>query len=275
RIEISDDPRRMREDLAPDLHTSGDFLRALDGGALLSIERVGDFFIETTGRIAVTPRPDVETGLLRLYIAGSAMGTLFYQRRQLVLHAATLLRPGGMSAIVGPSGAGKSTLAAHLARAGYAILTDDTLPLSETAQGFVGWPGARLFKLWSDTLADLDQNAAALETISDRYGKYYVPNPTPIVHEPSRLREIIVLEVGDHIAIDPLDGIEALKAVSDNIYRREFIAPLGLNAPYFQMLSRLCETTDAVRLTRPRDRQAIPDTVSALAAHWAAAEPSQ
>ena len=200
---------------------------------------------------------------------------MIFRSRQLVLHAATLLRPGGMSAIVGPSGAGKSTLAAHLARAGYAILTDDTLPLSETGQGFVGWPGARLFKLWSDTLADLDQTAAALETISDRYGKYYVPNPTPIVHEPSRLREIIVLEVGDHIAIDPLDGIEALKAVSDNIYRREFIAPLGLDAPYFQMLSRLCETTDAVRLTRPRDRRAIPETVSALAAHWAAVEPGE
>ncbi|MEM9060247.1 MAG: hypothetical protein AAGD13_07260 [Pseudomonadota bacterium] len=270
-IELGQAPLDIRLGLEAEGREFKGFVLLEDGRSFLHVERVGDFLIEDGREIVMAPLQDVEPGFLRLYLTGSAMGMLFYQRGQFVLHGAAVQQPSGISVVVGPSGAGKSTLAAHLAQSGYFILTDDTLPLTETPGGFLGWPGARLFKLWEDTLTNLDEASGALEMISNRYGKYYVPNRSVPPHESSALREIIVLDIGDEISIEQLSGIDALKTVSDNMYRRELIPHLGLDAHYFRMLSRLCAETEVCRLTRPMDRAAIPETIRALEARWQSA----
>ena len=62
-------------------------------------------------------------------LAGKLLGIVSVMRGYEPLHASAVDSPQGPIALVGPSGVGKSTLARELAGRGWALFTDDTLPL--------------------------------------------------------------------------------------------------------------------------------------------------
>ena len=240
-----------------------------DHGMLMHVERVGDFIIRDGREIDVSPLPDVEMNLLRLYLVGSVIGSLFHQRRQFVFHGAAVLSPKGVSIFVGPSGAGKSTLTAHLAKAGYPAFADDTLPLFEADQQIVVWPGAQVFKMWEDALQGIDQRTDPLPHVSKRYGKFFLDNPLPAPDQPERVAQVFVLERGEGFSIDRLSGLEVISALNDNTYRREIIGFLGHDASYLAQLGALAEKLEFYRFTRPDDASRLPEAVEHLVAHWA------
>jgi energy-coupling factor transporter ATP-binding protein EcfA2 len=239
-----------------------------DQGVLLHVERVGDFFIHDGREIYLTPMPEVEIELLRLYLIGSVMGTLFHQRGTFILHGAAVLTPRGVSAFVGPSGAGKSTLAAHLAAAEHPVLADDTLPLFEQSGHVLAWPGAQVFKMWDDALQGLGRGTDDLAQVSRRYGKFFLANPMVAKDAPEKVKEVFVLEHGLEFSIQPISSIDAISALNDNTYRREFIGLLGREQDYLKQLGRLTGALKFYRFTRPDDAARIPESVGILQSHW-------
>ncbi len=239
-----------------------------DQGVLLHVERVGDFLIRNGTEIDVSPLADVEMNLLRLYLVGTTMGILFHQRGTFLLHGAAVLTPAGVSTFVGPSGAGKSSLAAHLTAAGYPALADDTLPLFEKGGIVVAWPGAQVFKMWEDALNGMGQPSDGLAQVSRRYGKFFLQNPLEAGDRPTPVREIFVLERGTEFSIQPIQGIDAVSALSENTYRREFIGFLGRNAEYLAQLARFAGSLKVYRFTRPDDATRVPESIDVLQSHW-------
>ena len=69
------------------------------------------------------------------------------------LHCACVSRAGRGVLLAGPSGAGKSTLALALARAGFALLTDDRTYLSSKEGRMTAWGLATPIKLRPDAVA--------------------------------------------------------------------------------------------------------------------------
>lgn len=241
-------------------------------GPVLPVPEIADFLVRDGREILITPAEGHEPGMMRLYLHGSAMGMLFHQRGQLVLHGAAVLHDHGITVFTGPSGAGKSTLAAHLGRQGFAVLADDTLPLSRARSGeFQAWPGSRVFKLWEDALAGIGVPEGALQSIGSRFDKFLFTNPSVAPDRPAPLSEIILLDRDDGPPrLTEVVGLEALGLVAENAYRPEYVPLLGQNASHFKLAAELSGAVPIFRLTRPWDAARMPETIACLEAHWAA-----
>ena len=270
-IGSSDAAREARQDIERQgIDVRGAHL--LEDGMLLHVERVGDFIIRNGSEIELSPLPDAEMNFLRLYLVGSVMGTLFHQRGQFIFHGAAILAQDQVSVFVGDSGTGKSTLISHLTLAGYPALADDTLPVLEDTDGFLAWPGAQVFKMWEDAIQSIGKSAEGLTQVSQRYGKYFLENPCSAPDRATPVAEVFVLQHGPGFSIEPLGGLQAIAALNEHTYRREFIGFLGQDERYFAQLSRLVEKLRFYRFVRPNDASRLPEAIAALEKHWTTAD---
>ena len=197
-VRICLDPlvRCYRDEVADGAGGEAGFM-STEKGPVLRVEGVADFLVRDGREIRIGLCPSHDPGLVRLFLAGSATGMILHQRRYLPLHGAAVLGPEGVSIIIGESGAGKSTLAAALAEMGIAILTDDTIALRKTSEGFAAWPGSRVFKLWKDSLAQVGHAGMILEQAGARIDKFLIRNRKPAADKPHQVASIIELAVKD------------------------------------------------------------------------------
>ena len=122
-------------------------LHAVDGGALLVIDKVARYFVGDGSRIVIEPDEFASERNVRLFLLGSVFGLLLHQRRMLPLHANAVEIDGSVAAFMGRSGAGKSTLAAWLNDRGFPLIADDVAVVDfEGATPFIvpGLPRLRL-----------------------------------------------------------------------------------------------------------------------------------
>ncbi len=241
-----------------------------DGGFMMQVAEAGDYWVGGGSMIKVSPLTDADMGMLRLYLNGSAMGMALHQRGALVMHASAVLRGNAVTLFVGDSGAGKSTLAARFGQAGYPVLADDIMPVQfDDAGDATVSPGSISFKLWEDALPALRLQPHDHEQIANRTDKYYVTNTRPPTDRPYPVREIIVLAESpdcDSATLEPLSKLEAIRAISTNTYRPEYIQLLNHEALHFRQCVQLAGTVPVLRLTRPWDAKQIDDTVRFLEA---------
>lgn len=220
--------------------------------------------------VSLVDGSDVE--FVRLFLIGSVIGMLFHLRGQLVLHGAAVVHDRGVSVFVGASGAGKSTLAAHMGARGFAILSDDTLPLTQTADGdFMAWPGSRVFKLWRDALDNLGRDVADLQEIQLRTDKFFTPNASIAEDAAHKVVEVFVLqrnEGDDPPKIERLSHLLALQQINEHAYRPEYVGLLGREAPHFHLTAALAGRVKACTLTRPWALERMQETVQLMLDHW-------
>lgn len=165
------------------------------GSALLTVARVARFLVQGGDTIVVEPLPGASERRVRLFLLGSALGILCFQRGLLPLHANAVVAGDGAYAFAGASGAGKSTLAGHFARAGYDVLCDDVCAVSFDAAGRpVVWPGLPRVKLWRDAAEALGHEPASLDRVAEDVDKYHVGLPAPRQNSPVPLRRVYLLE---------------------------------------------------------------------------------
>jgi hypothetical protein len=250
----------------------GTFAPASGGGHVMRISTAGEYWVRGGCEIFVSPASGADAATVRLFLLGSALGMALHQRGLLVLHGASVRHGSGATIFVGDSGEGKSTLAAALGRVGHAILGDDTMPLWPCAGGgFEVWPGSRMFKLWSDTIAALGGDAAGLESVGDRIDKFFVPNAAEAPDAPVRVRSVVVLSAEGEARprLQRLQGLEAIRALATNTYRPEYVPLLGWEAAHFRLCSELAGAVPVSRLTRTWDIARLGETIDLLGQHWA------
>jgi hypothetical protein len=239
-----------------------------NGGFVMRIADVADFWVGEGSLIRMAVMPDADLGLARLYLLGSAMGMALHQRGWLVMHASAVLRGGEASLFAGDSGAGKSTLAAAFGRAGFGVIADDVLVVNVDPNGRPAvWPGARSFKLWGDTLDALGLERVHSSRIASRTDKYFVINERPITDALYPLAEIVVLEAsaeGASASLDTLPRLEAIRAISSNTYRPEYIGLLDRRAEHFRQCAELAAAIPVRRFRRPWDPAEISSGVEIL-----------
>src|SRR3954447_12953196 len=155
----------------------------LPGHFRLHIPGVARYSVDEGKRILIEPFAGSSPDAVRLFLWGSTMGALLYQRGLFPLHGSAVETPMGAMIFVGAQGSGKSTLAAEFLRRGYRLLSDDICALEATPEGFRVLPALAQLRLCPDAYGRLGQPATA-RLDSDKFvlsmDKEFCPGPVPL-----------------------------------------------------------------------------------------------
>ena len=114
---------------------------------LLEVPRIARFRVIDGRKIIIDPYPNIDEDSVRVFLLGSALGALLFQRNLLVLHGNAVEIGDKCLICVGNSGVGKSTLTAAFMQRGYRVLADDVVPVTDDGFAIPGFPR---IKLWQD-----------------------------------------------------------------------------------------------------------------------------
>jgi hypothetical protein len=229
----------------------GDY--AVEGGFLMVLDGAGRYLVTGGSAIRVEPEPGADAANVRLFLLGSAMGALLYQRGLVPLHANAIAVDGRAIAFAGPSGSGKSTLAAWCHDHGYAVLADDVAALDCRDGGVVLLPGLPRVRLWRGALeaSGRDTRDHPPSFVGETaYDKFDVALDR-VAGEALPVSAIYLLERGERSELLPLTGMSAVEALVANSYRGEFVGSLGMTAAHVRHCLAIARRVPVFRAIRP------------------------
>jgi hypothetical protein len=233
----------------------------------LAIPGVGQYRVEEGKRIFIEPLVDASIDKVRLFLLGSSMGALLYQRGLFPLHGSAVETAWGAMIFVGAQGAGKSTLAAQFHRSGYRLLSDDVCAVSATPEGLRILPALAQFRLCADAYDRLGTTEGARFDVD----KYVVPMGAGYCPDPIPLRAIHIL--CDHDAEEPkievLRGFDRVQRLLENLYRPHYMKGQGTQAELMRLAGSIAQKVTLFSVARRRDTAEIAGLVSSLELAWA------
>jgi hypothetical protein len=105
------------------------------------------------------------------YVLGVILGIVLHLQGVVCLHGSAIAIQDQAILLLGDSGAGKSTTAAALSQRGFAILSDDIVPLHEHQGRLWVQPTYPQIRLWSDTVTALYGAPNRLPQLTDSWEK--------------------------------------------------------------------------------------------------------
>ncbi len=225
----------------------------------MDIDDVARYWVRNGKEITVEPYPDADETSVRVYLLGSALGALLFQRGLLLIHGNAIEVNGGCLVCVGDSGAGKSTLAAAFLQHGYRLLADDVVPVTEQGMATPGFPR---IKLWGDTARQLGIETDGLRRIMPDMDKYNVPLGERFCETPLPVKWVYVLEsVNEDFACLPYEGMSRFEPLHDNTYRVHFLDAMALKPQHLQQVAKLAGNIHMAKIQRPQSGFRINELV--------------
>lgn len=230
----------------------GPFLWVTDQSLWLQAPNVARFLISDGNQIIIDPVDGIDEDSIRVFLLGSGLGVLLFQRGLLVLHG-NAIRIGDQSIVcVGHSGTGKSALAAGFAKRGYDILADDVVAVDADCHALSGFP--RL-KLWQDTAEALEIDTSSLRRIRPELEKFNYPLHNQFADQPLPIRWIYIL--GSHkksdIEFEAIRGLQRFNALRNNTYRIRFMEGQLLKVQHLKRCGQLAGRIHLSHVLRPDD----------------------
>jgi hypothetical protein len=246
------------------------------GAFRLAVPGVASYRVEEGQRIFITPLPGVSHEGLRLFLLGSVMGALLYQRGLFPLHGSAVETRWGAMIFVGDQGAGKSTLAAEFLRQGYRLLSDDVCAVKAAPQGLQVLPALAHIRLCADAYERIGSPPGA-RFDEDKYivplGEGYCPHPTPL-----KAIHILADKESGALEFEMLRGFDRVQRLLENLYRPHFLKNQITQSDLMRMAGLIAQKATMTTVTRQRDPEAIEGMVGSLESMWAssfAASPSK
>ena len=252
-ITLNTTPRNL-----PHIATQTSWYELNDTQCLFHIDGVARYFIEHGTTIIVEPHLQATYDAIRLWLLGSAMGALLYQRGILPIHASAVQTPTGAILIAGETGMGKSTTAAGLVERGYRLMSDDVCPITVDAAG-TAWvaPAYPRQKLCEDAVEHLGLDASDLERLPHYEDKLVLPRIDHFCDTPQPVRAVYVLAGHrDAITLEPVRGMAKLQVLQDHIYRPFFMPQK--RTPHLTTLATLAAQASVTNVYRPAEGFTLP-----------------
>jgi uncharacterized protein YlzI (FlbEa/FlbD family) len=223
------------------------------GKVMFEVPNTAIFLITEGQKIVVSPMIEAEEDKIRLYILGTCMGAILIQKRILPLHGSALAINGKAYAFIGDSGAGKSTLAAALIKKGYALMSDDVIPVSLSKENvpFVTSTYPQQ-KLWQQSLNHFGIDTDQFRSLFERETKFAVPVNANFSSEPLQLAGVfeLVISNGEDVAIEKIEGLERFRTLYNHTFRNFLISRLGLEDWHFLESARILNQINVYKLQR-------------------------
>ena len=222
------------------------------------------FLVEGGSSIRYALDGDASLADARLFLLGTALSVLAWQRGLLPLNLSAVADGGDVHAFMGQPATGKSELAAALAARGYPFFTDSLLildpkDLSTNTHCF----RCDDLKLWSCSraLANCEIQGPVRET--SKYQKLYAEPHQRAAGVSGRLRTIFFLvdfQKGDtlggrrSVRLERLSGAKKIAEVAGNgVHSLQIMADVVGRPLLFQWIAAMARCLEVLRLTCPPD----------------------
>jgi len=243
------------------------------GNFSLVVPGVARYRVEEGCRILIEPLPEASIEKVRLFLFGSVMGALLYQRGLFPLHGSAVETPWGAMIFVGAQGAGKSTLAAQFHHRGYRLLSDDVCAISSRAEGLRILPALAKFRLCADAFERLGAPQDGYFDID----KYVVPMGAGYCPHPVQLRAIHILSVQDpktagaqaSPTFEVLTGFDRVHRLLENLYRPQYLKGQQTQAQLMRMAGVIAHKATMAVVTRRSNPMQADELVDFLESAWA------
>lgn len=230
------------------------------------------WFDRTTKRLWMTWEKNSSIENAALYLLGPILALVLRYRGIVCLHASAVVVDNQAVAFVGAEEAGKSTTAAAFARRGFAILSDDVVPLREQNGNFVALPGSPHLRLWPESVEMLFGPAGRLPQFLPEWDKRRLSAgdyQSKFQAHPCQLRAVYLLrgrsvDVGVP-RLDTLDRQTALMSLVGNSYASQLIDD-RMRANEFEFLGRLVSRVPIRQLSRQADCSRIEELCDLVSA---------
>jgi hypothetical protein len=216
----------------------------------LEVPKVARFLIRQGAHITIDPAAGIDEDSIRVFLLGSALGALLYQRGYMVLHGNAVRVGDECLVCVGHSGVGKSTLAAAFMQRGYPVLTDDVVAVDAQGRAL---PGLPRLKLWQDALDQLGLENFGLNRIRPGLAKFHLPMSDGDSPKPLPIRWIYVLNNHHRpdTLLEPIQGGDRFGVLRNHSYRVRFMEGMALKARHLRQCAQLASCIHLARVTRP------------------------
>lgn len=202
----------------------------------------------------------------QLWLNGSVYSAIACINGFMPIHASAVAHDGKVFAFTGPGGAGKSTMIALLGQLGLPMFCDDTLVLDLSDDDFIHClPGHKRLKLTPEAVALT--GVVPEEKVGSDYDKFYAVPPAGSVRVPLPLTELIFLEPGQQLSIEPLGGSERFVRTQDDHYTAQLFAAFRKfdRQLLFHHRARLARRIPMARFVRPWDSDILRDGAKLVA----------
>lgn len=248
---------------------------------LLRIGGVGRYLVSEGREIVVEPEPNTPPLDLRAYLLSIAFIVLCHQRGLLPLHASAVSSGEEAVAFLAPSGQGKSSVAAHLARRGLRVLSDDIcLVNADQPPRPMVIPAAPWLKLWRNSLQELGWRADGLDRVFSADDKYRFPLVD--LRRPEPIGKLLFLERSDdgpgdddrgrrpearrdgRVEFRKLSKAQTVPLLMGLTHQPYLLQATGQRGRNFLQCSRVAALADAYRLIRPWGLAHMEETIDAI-----------
>jgi hypothetical protein len=207
---------------------------------------VGAFQVTGGSKVLITPEPDIDHHLLRMYVEGMMMATLLYQRGFFVMHSSVVKVGRTCVAFLGHVGAGKSSTAAVLHSRGHAVVTDDNAAI-DLASGLPhvtpAFPYLKVFPAIAASLGHAEESLTRMHRSQPKFA-HQVTREFPL--SPVPLDRIYVLTRDASPVIERISAPEAIiELVRNSVPTRWKLAG---GASHLRQCSRLAERVPVFRI---------------------------
>jgi hypothetical protein len=231
-----------------------------------------DIFIgENASRLWATWSADSSLEDMALYLLGPVMAIVAQLRGTTCLHGSAVVIDDAIAVFLGPPGAGKSTTASAFAQAGFPVVSDDLIMLTETGTGFVIEPASPVIRLWPSSVELLFGDEDALPRLApnwDKRGLHTEKCGYEFQHDPLPLAAIYVLSERSNAEeapfLAPLSGAEPLLKLISNSWGHYVDKPAIL-ARQMRVLTRLSREVPVCRVVAHDAPQRLPKLCQLIA----------
>lgn len=227
------------------------FLQTTQDQLWLTVPSVARFLVRRGREIIYQPLEDTDEDSIRVFMLGSCVGALLFQRGFLVLHGNAFDVDGQCIMCVGQSGAGKSTLAAEMMRRGHRIIADDVCPIDPAGNAIPGMPR---IKLWQDSADKLGVDTSELKRIRPLLEKFNYPLGESYCDSPLSIKSIYILNSHNEAGfeLERINGMDKFEPLKQNTYRYGYLKGMNLSQRHLKQCSQLASKIQLSRIYRPK-----------------------
>lgn len=252
----------------PDTPSFSPALQISSTGVRVAIPAVATYWAEAGRRVIVEPTMSEDAADIRVFLLGTVLAIVCFQRGLLPLHASAVDIDGRVLLLSGVSGAGKSTLAAAFSARGYRLLSDDLCALEvREGQPLMILPAFPRIKLRDDSARQLQVPIDGLGYRREELEKYHLPLAEaqfqPDALPPAQIAFLRTESAPERRAARPLVGVDALRRY-DLVHRWRLGMALGCEALIFEGMARLIQAVPVVEVARSENLADLPALVDSI-----------